>query len=85
MRSSRRSVMKRALALRDLPHGAHPMFRARRIIRPMHLRTKDLIAHSEVALPGWYVDLMTLRARVGLRYRETVRATTVGQAALPPR
>jgi hypothetical protein len=51
----------------------------------MRLRTKDLIAHSEVALPGWYVDPMTLRARAGLRCKETVRATTVDQAVLPPR
>ena len=85
MPSSRRSVMKRALALRDLPHGAHRMFRARRIIRPMHLRTKDLIAHSEVVPPGWYVDPMTLRARVGRRCREIVRVTTVDHAVLPPR
>lgn len=63
MRSSRRSATKRALASRGLPCGVQRMFRARRIIRPMHLRTKVLIAHSEVVPRGWCAVQMTLRAR----------------------
>lgn len=58
------------------------MFPERRIIRQMHLQTKDLIARSEVVPLGWCDDPMTLRVRVGLRCRKVVRATTAHQVAL---